>query len=163
MNDFTLKNRLMLNVVSQFLSKRYMTTLREEEVGSYGVGVRPSSFKLPIAEFSLGINFDCDPEKRDRLVEIVNEEITKNQKETCNAADLIEIKNNFIKSREETELKNGFWMSSLKKNQMLGSKVTSKEDYKKLVEEIDAVSVKKFPKKLFKKTNTVEVIMNPAE
>ncbi len=161
--DYTLKNRLMLNVVSQLLSKRYMTTIREEEGGSYGVGVSPSSSKLPTPEFSLGINFDCDPEKCDRLVEIVNAEITRIQKEACNAADLTEIKNNFIKSREEAELENSFWMGALKKNQMLGSEFTSKEDYKKLIKDIDAASVKKFAKKLFKKTNTVEVIMNPAE
>lgn len=161
--DYTLKNKLMLNVVSQLLSKRYMTTIREEEGGSYGVGVRPSSSKFPTPEFSLGINFDCDPLKCDRLVEIVNEEILNIQKEACNADDLNEIKNNFVKSREEAELQNSFWLSALKKNQMLGSKFTSKDDYKKLVEDIDAASVKKFAKKLFKKMNTVEVIMNPAE
>ncbi|MFT5750358.1 MAG: zinc protease [Ancylomarina sp.] len=161
--DYTLKNRLMLNVVSQLLSKRYMTTIREEEGGSYGVGVRPSSSKFPTPKFSIGISFDCDPLKRDRLVEIVNKEITKIQKETCSEADLTEIKNNFVKSREEAELQNSFWLSALKKNQMLGSKFTSKEDYKKMVEDIDAASVKKFAKKLFKKMDTVEVIMNPAE
>jgi len=138
-----------------------MTTIREEEGGSYGVGVRPSSSKLPTAEFSLGINFDCDPEKRDRLMEIVGQEIEKIQNESCDAVDLNEIKNNFIKSREEAELKNSFWLGAIKKNQMLGSKFTSKEDYKKLIEGIDAAAVKKFAKKLFKKTNTVEVIMNP--
>jgi zinc protease len=161
--DYTLKNRLMLNVVSQLLSKRYMTTIREEEGGSYGVGVRPSASKLPTPKFSIGISFDCDPEKRDRLVEIVGDEITKIQKEACNADDLNEIKNNFVKSREESELKNGFWMGVIQNNLMLGSKYTSKEDYKKIVEGIDAASVKKFAKKLLKKTDIVEVIMNPAE
>jgi len=161
--DYTLKNKLMLNVVSQLLSKRYMTTIREEEGGSYGVGVRPSASKLPSPEFSLSINFDTDPAKCDRLVEIVEEEITRIQKEACNAADLTEIKNNFIKSREEAELQNSFWLSVVQNNLMLGSEFTSKDDYKKLVEGIDAASVKKFAKKLFKKTNLVEVIMNPAE
>ena len=161
--NYTLKNRLMLNVVSQLLSKRYMTTIREEEGGSYGVGVRPSSSKLPTPKFSIGISFDCDPLKRDRLVEIVNEEILKIQKEACNVDDLNEIKNNFIKGREESELRNGFWMGVIKSKLMLGSNYTSMEDYKKIVEVIDAASVKKFAKKLFKKVNTVEVIMNPAE
>ncbi len=161
--NYTLKNKLMLNVVSQLLSKRYMTTIREEEGGSYGVGCRPSVSKLPTPKFSININFDTDPAKCDRLVEIVEEEIVRIQKEACNAADLTEIKNNFIKSREESELKNGFWMGVIKNNLMLGSKFTSKEDYKKLVEGIDAASVKKFAKKLLKKTDIVEVIMNPAE
>ncbi len=151
----------MLNVVSQLLSKRYMTTIREEEGGSYGVGVSPSSSKLPTPEFSLNISFDCNPEKRDRLVEIVKEEIVKIQNEACDAVDLNEIKNNFIKSREEAELQNSFWMSSIQNNLMLGSKLTSKEDYIKLIENIDANSIQKFVKEILKNVNTVEVIMNP--
>jgi len=161
--DYSLENRLKVNVVSQLLSKRYMTTIREEEGGSYGVGVRPSTSKLPTQEFSIGISFDCDPAKRVRLMEIVVDEIAKIQKETCDLDNLNEIKNNFIKSRQESELQNNFWLAGLQKNQMLGSKFTSKEDYNKMVEGIDAASIKKFAKKLFKNTNIVEVIMNPTE
>ncbi|WP_461643493.1 M16 family metallopeptidase [Labilibaculum euxinus] len=159
--DYTLENRVLLSVVSQLLSKRYMTTIREEEGGSYGVGVSPSSSKLPTPEFSLNISFDCNPEKRDRLVEIVKEEIVKIQNEACDAVDLNEIKNNFIKSREEAELQNSFWMSSIQKNLMLGSELTSKEDYIKMIENIDADSIQNFAKEILKNVNTVEVIMNP--
>ena len=95
--------------------------------------------------------------------DIVEEEIVRIQNEACSAEDLVEIKNNFIKSREETELQNSFWMRAIKNNLMLGSEFTSKEDYTELIESIDAKSVKKFAKKLFKKTDIVEVIMNPAE
>ena len=159
--DYTLENRLMLNVVSQLLSKRYMTTIREEEGGSYGVGVGPSSSKLPSPKFSLSINFDCNPEKRERLIEIVKEEIVKIQNEACDAIDLNEIKNNFSKGREEAELQNSFWMSSIQKNLMLGSKLTSKEDYLKMIENINAKAIHKFAKEIFKNVDTVEVIMNP--
>lgn len=159
--EYNLKNMLMLKMISQLLSKRYMVTIREEEGGSYGVGVRPSFSQLPTEKFSIGISFDCDPEKRDRLLEIVHEEIAKIEVESCDANDLIEIKNNFKKSREESELQNGFWMRSLKSNLMTGTKFTNKEDYKKLVDSIDARSIQAFAKKIFKEVNTVEVIMNP--
>jgi len=158
---YNLKNRLMLNMISQLLSKRYMVTIREEEGGSYGVGVRPSFSQLPTEKFSIGISFDCNPEKRDRLIEIVREEIANIKEKSCDADDLIEIKNNFKKSREESELQNGFWMGSLKSNLMTGTKFTNKEDYKKLVDSIDAKSIQAFSKKIFKEVNTVEVIMNP--
>lgn len=161
--DYNLENRLKLNVVSQLLSKRYMTTIREEEGGTYGVGVSPNASKLPTSEFTLNISFDCAPAKYKRLLEIVEEEIVRIQKEACNADDLTEIKNNFIKSREEAELQNAFWMGAIQNNLMLGSKFTSTEDYQKIIEAIDAASVKKFAKKLLKKNNVVEVIMNPAE
>ena len=159
--DYTLENRLKLNVVAQLLSKRYMTTIREEEGGSYGVGCSPSSSKFPTPEFAININFDTDPAKCDRLMEIVEEEIVRIQKEECNAADLVEIKNNYIKNREESELKNGFWMRVIQNNLMLGSEFTSKDDYNKIVNNINAKAIQKFAKGLLKKVDTVEVIMNP--
>ncbi|PKQ63898.1 hypothetical protein BZG02_07765 [Labilibaculum filiforme] len=161
--EYNLKNRLMLNMISQLLSKRYMVTIREEEGGSYGVGVRPSFSALPVAEFSLGISFDCNPDKRDRLMEIVREEITNITEKPCDANDLTEIKNNFKKSREESELQDGFWMGSLQNNLMYGTEFTNKEDYKKLIDNISSKDIQAFASKILKEVDTVEVIMNPKQ
>jgi len=158
---YNLKNKLMVSVVSQLLSKRYMVTIREEEGGSYGVGVRPSVSMLPSPKFSISINFDCAPEKRVRLSEIVNQEIESIKTELCNADDLTEIKNNYLKNREEAELNNSFWMQSLKSNLMMGTKFTNKEDYSNLINSIDSKMVKKFAKKHLKNVDIVEVVMNP--
>ncbi len=159
--NYCLEDRLMLNVVSQLLSKRYMATIREEEGGTYGVQVSPWSDKLPSERFSLNIAFDCNPEKSDRLVEIVKNELLKIQEEDCCLEDLNEIKNNFIKGREESELQNRFWMSVIKNNLMLGSDYKSTEDYVKAVEAVDTEAIKKFAKKLFSKADIIKVIMNP--
>ena len=159
--DYNLKNKIMVSMISQLLSKRYMVTIREEEGGSYGVGVNQSVLKMPRERFSIAINFDCNPEKRDRLIEIVRDEITKITTKSCEATDLIEIKNNFLKSRDEAELQDSFWMSTLYSNQMKGARIINKEEYKKIVNNIDAKSIKKLAKQIFKKADIVEVIMNP--
>jgi len=158
---YSLKNKMMVNIISQLLSKRYMVTIREEEGGSYGVRVGHSVSKLPSAEYSISIKFDGDPEKSARLTEIVKEEITKLTKESCNADDLTEIKNNFIKNREEQELQNYFWMNALENKLMENENFTNKEKYNQLVNSIDSKAILKFAKKILKEANRVEVIMNP--
>jgi len=161
--DYNLENRMYVRVIADLLSKRYMETIREEEGGSYGVGVRPSSSKRPYEHASISINFDCNPEKQERLREIVFEEIEKLSKTACNQDDLDEVKKNYIKNRAEAEKKNNFWMSVIKLSLMNKEAIVSTEKYNEIVNAMDAKKIQKFAKKLFKSNDSVEVVMNPKE
>ena len=161
--DYNLENRMYVRVIADLLSKRYMETIREEEGGSYGVGVRPSSSKRPYEHASISINFDCNPEKQERLREIVFEEIEKLSKTACNQDDLDEVKKNYIKNRAEAEKKNNFWMSVIKLSLMNKEAIVSTEKYNEIVNAMDAKKIQKFAKKLFKSNDSVEVVMKPKE
>jgi zinc protease len=161
--DYNLETRMYVRVIADLLSKRYMETIREEEGGSYGVGVRPSIVKRPYEHATISINFDCDPKKQERLKEIVFEEIDRISKKPCSATDLEEIKKNYIKNRAEAEKQNNFWLSVIQSSLMNNEDLTSKEDYNKLVNSISVKDIQKFAKKLFKNTDSIEVIMNPKE
>ncbi|TKG89388.1 insulinase family protein [Puteibacter caeruleilacunae] len=161
--EYSLKTRMYVRVVAELLSKRYMETIREEEGGSYGVAVRPMISKLPYEHAQITVNFDCAPEKQERLREIVNEEIEKIASKTCNEVDLDEIKKNYVKSRAEAEKQNSFWLSVIKGSLMNNEAIASTKEYNDLVNGIDAKSVLKFAKKFFKNPDSVEVVMNPKE
>eukprot|EP01029_Cantina_marsupialis_P032255 TRINITY_DN966_c1_g3_i1.p2 TRINITY_DN966_c1_g3~~TRINITY_DN966_c1_g3_i1.p2 ORF type:complete len:935 (-),score=155.99 TRINITY_DN966_c1_g3_i1:15366-18170(-) len=161
--EYNLETRMYVRVIADLLSKRYMETIREEEGGSYGVGVRPSISKRPYEYATISISFDCDPEKQERLREIVFKEIEKLAKAPCKLDDLEEIKKNYIKNRTEAEKKNNFWLSVIQSSLMNNENITSIEDYNKLVNSINVKSIQKFAKKLFKNTDSVEVVMNPLE
>lgn len=158
--EYNQKNRMYVSVLSQLLSKRYTETIREQEGGSYGVGVSPSIRKYPTQLATLTINFDCNPEKQARLREIVFEEIDR-LKKTVKADDLEEIKKNYIKNREEAVKENSFWMNVIESSLMYNETITSTKDYVKLVNSINVKEVKKFANKFFKNYDTVEVVMNP--
>jgi len=161
--EYNLETRMYVRVIADLLSKRYMETIREEEGGSYGVSVRPSISKRPYEHARISISFDCNPDKQERLREIVFEEIEKLSNKPCKLDDLEEIKKNYIKNRAEAEKKNNFWLSVIKSSLMNKEAITSAEEYNTLVKEIDAKSIQKFAKKLFKSTDSVEVVMNPKE
>ena len=152
---------VMVSTVGKLLDKRYMETIREEEGGSYGVGVSASLSRIPKNEFNLVISFDTDPEKRDRLLEIVWEEINSIKNNGPDASDLDEVKKSWIKLRKERLDKNGFWMGSIQSNMMSGYDFLSLEEYEKVINAISTKDIQKVVKKMMKNSNVVEVLMNP--
>ena len=158
--EYNLETRMYVRVISELLSKRYMETIREEEGGTYGVSVRPSINKRPYEHAGISINFDCGPEKQERLRELVYREIEAITN-TVNETDLEEIKKNYIKNREEAEEMNNFWLQVIEASLMNNEPITNKEGYNKLVNSIDSKKVKRFANKLFEDYDLVEVVMNP--
>ncbi len=158
--EYNLETRMYVRVISELLSKRYMEIIREEEGGTYGVSVRPSINKRPYEHAGISINFDCGPEKQERLRELVYREIEAITN-TVNETDLEEIKKNYIKNREEAEEMNNFWLQVIEASLMNNEPITNKEVYNKLVNSIDSKKVKRFANKLFEDYDLVEVVMNP--
>jgi zinc protease len=158
--DYNLETRMYARVVAELLSKRYMETIREQEGGTYGVSVRPSISKRPYEHVGISINFDCAPEKQEKLRGLVYNEIEAIVK-TVNETDLEEIKKNYIKNRAEAVKENNFWLSVIQSSLMNNEAITNTEAYNKLVNSISTKKVKEFAKKLFKKYDSVEVVMNP--
>lgn len=127
--------------------------------GSYGVHVSSGVSKLPSDEYSMTINFDCDPEKLEKLTKIVYEQINLTQKDVTKAEDIESIRKTLLKARAEKVLTNGFWLGNL--NNMMLNNETFKDDvtYKKTLNEVTAEDIKAFAKEFFAEPKTVEVIM----
>ena len=66
--EYTLKNQLMMSMLSQLLTMEYTETVREDEGASYGVGVSGDISLYPKVEATLQISFDTNPEKRAKNV-----------------------------------------------------------------------------------------------
>ncbi len=158
---YNLKTRMYVRTIADLLDKRFMATIREQEGGTYGVSVRPSILKRPSEQAVIRVEFDCDPEKREKLTQIMKDEIDNMLKNGVNEDNLEELKNNKIKSRQESENQNGFWLGSIRSSLMNDEAFADVEGYNQLVEGMNAKSVQKFAKKLFKNPDTVEVVMVP--
>ena len=73
--DKEAETKLTMYYIGQLLSKRYLVTVREEEGGSYGVSASGGFSTLPENRFAVTISFDTKPEKADRIMEVVFQEI----------------------------------------------------------------------------------------
>nr|WP_018109708.1 insulinase family protein [Bacteroides propionicifaciens] len=154
---YTAKNNLLMNMLSQVMTLVYTEKVREDEGGTYGVGVQAGLNNLPKQTGTFLIVFDTAPEKKDRLMEIIYRELDKVAKEGPSEKDLSKVKENMIKKYHEQVKENAYW-SSMIQNQ-LTSGIDLNADFENLVNSIGIKDIQKFTKAFLKQGNKAEVIM----
>ncbi|MEN2401446.1 insulinase family protein [Flavobacterium sp. MC2016-06] len=158
---YTLEDNLKLYLIKELLSKKYLEIIRESEGGSYGVNVSTSFKRLPVSNFSMEISFDSNPEKSDKLLKVVYEQIALIQKNLGNAEDIKSIKNTLLKLNKESIDKNSFWLSKLISKSLYNEPIVTETAYEKIVNDITAEDIRTYAKKIFADPNIVEVMMRP--
>ena len=156
---YSKKNKILSYMVSEWLTKRYLETIREEEGGSYGVQVGANLSQSPTPLFSLEINFDCNPDKADALVKIVHAELARVQTENIPANMLEDIKQSIIKNHQEQIKENSYWLSVLTSYVRNDETPFDMELLKNTLSTITAKDLKEFTVNALKKSNSVEVLM----
>ncbi len=156
---YSYKNGFVIHILTELLSKKYLDLIREEEGGSYGVHVNSALNRLPSDEYAITINFDSDPEKVDKLMKIVYDQIDLMQSKLVSEEDIQAIKNSLLKGRAEKVLSNAFWMGNLDNMYLNNEAFNDDEKYKSTLNAITPADVNAFAKQFFEKAKSVEVIM----
>ena len=156
---YTLANDLNMEIIGRILSTRYLESIREREGGSYGVGTHGYVVALPKPRAGLIMQFDTDPQKQERLMQIIHEEVQTILANGPLASDLQKEKESMLKDFQEDLEKNTFWRSTLYMFYMYGTNEV--RDYKAAVEAITAETVQATLKKLVDAGNMFEVVMFP--
>ena len=156
---YTMANDLNMEMIGRILSTRYLESIREREGGSYGVGTYGYMVALPSPRAGLIMQFDTDPKKQARLMEIIHEEVDTIIANGPLATDLQKEKESMLKDYQEDLEKNTYWRQSLYMYYMYGE--NNIRDYKAAVEAITAETVQATLKELVKAGNMFEVVMFP--
>ncbi|MBR4703973.1 MAG: insulinase family protein [Paludibacteraceae bacterium] len=156
---YSLANDLNMEIIGRILSTRYLESIREREGGSYGVGSYGNMSILPVPKATLIMQFDTDPQKQERLMQIIHEEIQTIIDNGPLASDLQKEKESMLKDFQEDLEKNKYWRSALYLYYMYG--INNIRDYKPAVEAITAETVQETLKKLVDAGNMFEVVMIP--
>ena len=156
---YSLANDLNMEMIGRILSTRYLESIREREGGSYGVATYGDMSILPVPRASLIMQFDTDPKKQERLMEIIHEEIQTIIKDGPLATDLQKEKESMLKDYQEDLENNKYWRSALYLYYMYG--INNIRDYKPAVEAITAQTVQQTLKQLVSAGNVFEVVMFP--
>ena len=163
---YTIANDLNMEIIGRILSTRYLESIREREGGSYGVGTFGYMTLMPRPRAGLIMQFDTDPLKQERLMEIIHEEVQTIIENGPLATDLQKEKESMLKDFAEDLEKNSFWRQELYmyytyNYPKLG--IRTPADYKAAVEAITAETVQATLKELVQAGNMFEVVMFPEE
>ena len=156
---YTMANDLNMEIIGRILSTRYLESIREREGGSYGVGTYGYMVSLPSPRAGLIMQFDTDPKKQARLMEIIHEEVNTIVKDGPLATDLQKEKESMLKDYQEDLEKNNWWRQTIYMYRMYG--INNVSDYKPAVEAITAETVQQTLNKLVSAGNMFEVVMFP--
>lgn len=156
---YSLEMRLNLQMVGRVLDTRYLESVREREGGSYGVGVGGGMKRIPVNEQYLIIQFDTDPDKQDRIMQVINEEIETILRDGPLANDVTKEKASMLKDFEENLRDNDWWQTIIYRFYRDGENVV--EHYVAAVEGITQESVREALQTLVGANNRIEVVMLP--
>ena len=158
---YDLRNNLLLGMTSQILDLVYTEKVREDEGGTYGVYVGGRLQKYPKEKIFLQIIFDTAPDKKEKLMKIIFDEITNIAKTGPSETNLNKVKEYMLKKHTEDLKENSYWLGSI--DEYLYTGVNRVNDYEKIVNSITVNDIRKFADDLFKQKNEVEVTMVSAE
>jgi zinc protease len=156
---YTMTNDVTMELIGRILSTRYLESIREREGGSYGVGTYGYMSPLPVPQAGLIMQFDTDPLKQERLMQIIHEEVQTIIDNGPLASDLQKEKESMLKDYQEDLEKNTFWRRTLYLYHMYGTNEI--RDYKATVEAVTAETIQETLRQLVAAGNMFEVVMMP--
>ena len=157
---YNLKNVIITQVLDQILSHNYDEKVRGEESASYDVYSYVAINDFPKGRTSIQVYFDTDPEKQDKIINIVKSELEKIAKEGVDQAELDMTRLNILKGRVEMKQKNEYWMGIV--DAYYYRNFDGHTDYDAVLNSITVNDIKSFTKKLLDQGNEIEVVMFPA-
>ncbi len=156
---YDLSTRLNLQMVGRVLDTRYLESVREREGGSYGVGVGGGMRRIPVNEQYLIIQFDTDPDRQERIMEIIYEEIQTILRNGPLAKDVDKERKSMLKDHEEDLRDNSWWQSAIYRFCRDGENLV--DNYVPAVEGITQESVRQALQTLVNANNRIELVMLP--
>jgi zinc protease len=156
-------NRMVMNVIEGILDLRYTESIREEEGGTYGVGIRTGISAWPVAKASMQIGFDCDPERATDLKEKVYLELDKLAKEGPSEEDLSKTVENILKTREQNKEHNSYYLNTLYSYYLYDINFDDPANYEDILNNLSTEDVKKVMKTFYDNPNIVDVVFVPKE
>ena len=157
--DYTLRNRLVMTLLTQALDSRYLESIREEKGGSYGVSVSGSLSCIPFKSYSLQIGFDTNEEMADELREVVNKELQEMAEKGPRKEDIEKTREYLLKNWNTSLEQNGSWLSYIQNYVRYGTDFLA--DYERTLQSITGEEVRAMMQRILEDGNRVEVVMRP--
>jgi zinc protease len=155
--DYSLKNRIEIDMLQQILRIVYTEKVREEEGGTYGVSVSGNISDYPKGQSMFQIYFETEPAKADYLNKIVHQVIRDMAKEGPREVDFNKVKEYMLKKQQENEQENSYWRGAML--EYYRQNFNSYTDYVKTLNAVTPADIRKKVQALLNSGNMIEVIM----
>jgi len=153
MGDFnwSCRNEYLMQSLMSVLDIRMREIIREEKGGSYGVGVWCDIYRIPKANYSINIDFGCDPKRVDELTKAAFSIIDSTKTFGTSGETLAKVKE-IQKRQQEVNVKtNSYWSGKLNYYFRNSDDLAEISNYPKWVDDLSMNDIKEFCNKYFGK------------
>ncbi|MFA6335071.1 MAG: insulinase family protein [Bacteroidales bacterium] len=155
---YTVENIIMADMMKQVFDLVFTKTIREEEGGTYGVGVNMSVNYYPEDYFTFLFGFDTDVALKEKLLKRAHLEINNVIEKGINEADFAKIVEYMQKNYTQNLRENKYWRSVLSNRYLLGKDFHT--TYEASLKSMTPAKLQNFIKETIGQGNQLEVIMS---
>ncbi len=159
--EWSPENRYLMSVVRDLLNIRMRESLREENGGTYGVGVFANLAREPNERFSSGFAFSCDPANADLLISAGIHEILDLQERGVRVKNLEKVQEIHLRGYETGLKENGYWLRNLVSAAREGRDFKEILEFPDQVKVFDPYQIQEAAKRYFNFENVVVAKLNP--
>ena len=158
--EYNLYNNTYMSVLSDVLDIVYTKSIREEQGGTYGVGVMGQVNNKPKDVFMFYIVFDTNDEVYATLMDIAKAGLKDIAENGPRQEDLTKVLENKLKKRAEQLQENRFWSSVIMSE--LTDDIDFVTEYENIIKGVTVESVAEFAKQILN-GNLKEVVQLPVK
>lgn len=146
--QYTRKNQLTMQALNDVMDIVYTEKIREDEGGTYGVGVQGNLSLRPKETFMFLIGFDTNKEMYEKLMGIAIAELQNVANNGPREQDLKKVKEFLVKKHSEDMENNRYWMSCIQSVER--DNINPMKDYNDIINSITADDVANMAKAVLK-------------
>ena len=125
------------------------------------MAVQVTSSKRPVEEYSMIMQFDCDPDKAQHLKSLIYADVEKLMKEGPTQEEIDKVITTMKKNAEQSKAHNAYWLNALTTYYIEGIDITDPKNFDEILDNMTTKDVQKFAQRLFKKADIVDIVFQP--
>ncbi|HKW00569.1 MAG TPA: insulinase family protein [Vicinamibacterales bacterium] len=159
--QFDQPHRVALHAATLVLEGRLREALREQLGGTYSVTANDNSSKTPIEQYTVVIDFGCDPDRTNDLVKRVFQEVDAVKASGVSDAQLRDVRAGLIREFETRSKTNAYLLGQLVTRYQVGEDLKDFLNLPALYNALTPAMVQEAAKTYFNTSNYVEVTLFP--
>ena len=155
---YTLENVILASMTKQVFDMVFTRTIREEEGGTYGVGVAMNMTYFPQEYFTFMFGFDTDVALKEKLLKRAHLEINNVIEKGVSPTDFSKIIEYMQKTNTQNLRENSYWLGAISNRYLIGKDMHTEMDA--ILKSLTKEKLQKFIKETLSQGNQTEVIMS---
>jgi Predicted Zn-dependent peptidases len=156
---YTIENIHVATALKQIMDLTYTERIREEEGGTYGVGVQVALSPRPIESFTMTVSFDTDMEKAAKLKDLAYSSFVEIAENGPTDEQMQKTIGNMLKRYQEQQIMNSYWYSCLLN--FYKYNIDNYSNYEALVNKISKDDIRALAAKILKEGNFIDARLDP--